>query len=392
MSPAGAAGTVDVTVTSAGGTSLVNAGDKFTYAVSAPVVTAAPPVAVPTVVAPAIISPLTSYGTNGASFSYTIQTSGDTPTYSASPVPPGLYINTYTGGITGTPTVSGVYTITIGAFNSAGSASATLIMTISDPVIGTGAGSSGSGSSTGGSTPVTSGGTLQAQTITFSQPADLPVGSGAFGLVANATSGLPVSFAIISGPASVSGSMVTLSGQSGTIVIEASQAGNASFMPALAVRMAFHATAAGPRSFFGTLSAASVPMSGAAPQIATGATTMAATVSSSNAAVLVGYIAGLNAGFVANASILADGTFQTTTTTLVAGSGPGQTLTFAGNLNNTNLSGTIQELGISFSMDVDAPTGASSGIAGFGTRLPERPLRPVCFPDAHFLRPGWRHE
>ncbi len=59
-------------------------------------------------------------------------------------------------------------------------------------------------------------------------------GSAPFALEATATSGLPVSFQLISGPASLDGSTLALSG-AGTVVVSASQAGNAYYLPAAAI-------------------------------------------------------------------------------------------------------------------------------------------------------------
>lgn len=53
-----------------------------------------------------------------------------------------------------------------------------------------------------------------------------------FVVSATASSGLPVSFEIISGPASVQGNLVSLTGQAGEVWIKAKQMGNASYAPA----------------------------------------------------------------------------------------------------------------------------------------------------------------
>jgi Immunoglobulin I-set domain/Immunoglobulin domain/Putative binding domain, N-terminal len=77
-----------------------------------------------------------------------------------------------------------------------------------------------------------------AQTISFSAIPDKAYGDVPFNLSATASSGLPVSFAVVSGPATVSGSTVTLSA-AGTVVIRASQAGNTSYAPATPVERSF---------------------------------------------------------------------------------------------------------------------------------------------------------
>ncbi|MEJ7913212.1 MAG: right-handed parallel beta-helix repeat-containing protein, partial [Chitinophagaceae bacterium] len=81
------------------------------------------------------------------------------------------------------------------------------------------------------------------QTINFSTLPAKTVGDAPFALDATASSGLPVTFRVISGPATLSGNMVSLTG-SGSVVIEASQAGNASFNPAPSVNRDFTVTPA----------------------------------------------------------------------------------------------------------------------------------------------------
>jgi PKD repeat protein len=79
---------------------------------------------------PAITSTLTATGTVGSAFSYTI-TAGNSPTsFNATGLPAGLSINTTSGVISGTPTAAGTSNVTISASNSAGTGSATLVLTI----------------------------------------------------------------------------------------------------------------------------------------------------------------------------------------------------------------------------------------------------------------------
>ncbi|MDX1907802.1 MAG: PKD domain-containing protein [Bacteroidia bacterium] len=81
---------------------------------------------------------------------------------------------------------------------------------------------------------------VQSQTITFGPITDKPINAAPFALTATASSGLPVSFSVVSGPATVNGNTVTLSGQAGTVVIRASQAGNASYSAAPDVDQSFN--------------------------------------------------------------------------------------------------------------------------------------------------------
>ncbi len=63
-------------------------------------------------------------------------------------------------------------------------------------------------------------------------------GDAAFDVVAMASSGLAVTISIVSGPATVSGNTITLTG-AGTVILSASQAGNATFAPATSLERSF---------------------------------------------------------------------------------------------------------------------------------------------------------
>ncbi|HCN28708.1 MAG TPA: hypothetical protein DIT64_08055 [Verrucomicrobiales bacterium] len=86
---------------------------------------------------------------------------------------------------------------------------------------------------------IQTGGTL-AQTISFDAPAQRQVGDAPFDLMATASSGLPVSFQILSGPANLAGSTVTLTGAAGVVQVRATQAGDSTFDPAPPVDRHFH--------------------------------------------------------------------------------------------------------------------------------------------------------
>jgi hypothetical protein len=74
----------------------------------------------------------------------------------------------------------------------------------------------------------------QPQTIAFSPPPSASYPSPAVALTATASSGLPVSFVVLSGPATLNGSQLTLTG-TGPVVVEATQAGNNQWLPATPV-------------------------------------------------------------------------------------------------------------------------------------------------------------
>lgn len=80
---------------------------------------------------------------------------------------------------------------------------------------------------------------LVPQTISFATPADRDPTSPSFPISATASSALPVRFTLVSGPATVSGNTVTLTGTNGTVKIRASQEGNSTYAPATPVTRSF---------------------------------------------------------------------------------------------------------------------------------------------------------
>lgn len=90
-------------------------------------------VVVPPPPAPVITSALTDTATNGSPYSYQI-TATNTPTsYGAASLATGLSVNTSTGLISGTPSVSGNFNINISATNAGGTGTAVLALAISSP-------------------------------------------------------------------------------------------------------------------------------------------------------------------------------------------------------------------------------------------------------------------
>ncbi len=76
------------------------------------------------------------------------------------------------------------------------------------------------------------------QVINFAAPADRPATAAPFIPFATASSGLPVNVTVVSGPAVLSGPFVTLTG-AGTVVLRATQPGNASIPAAAPVEVSF---------------------------------------------------------------------------------------------------------------------------------------------------------
>jgi beta-lactamase superfamily II metal-dependent hydrolase len=76
------------------------------------------------------------------------------------------------------------------------------------------------------------------QTITFDQPASRTYGDAPFTIDASSSSGLPITFSIVSGRATISGNVVTLTGP-GTVIVRASQSGDTNYNAAADVSRAF---------------------------------------------------------------------------------------------------------------------------------------------------------
>ncbi|MBS0631586.1 MAG: immunoglobulin domain-containing protein [Verrucomicrobia bacterium] len=87
----------------------------------------------PRIVAPAISGATTAATPLNSAYSYQIVASNNPTAYTALNLPAGLTLNTATGLISGTPTASGTFVITIGASNTGGAGSATLTLTVVAP-------------------------------------------------------------------------------------------------------------------------------------------------------------------------------------------------------------------------------------------------------------------
>ena len=83
------------------------------------------------------------------------------------------------------------------------------------------------------------------QDITFPTIEDQETDNPDFAVNVSSGSGLPVSLSIVSGPATVSGNMISLTGISGIVVVRASQAGNACYAAADDVEQSFLVTESG---------------------------------------------------------------------------------------------------------------------------------------------------
>jgi plastocyanin len=80
---------------------------------------------------------------------------------------------------------------------------------------------------------------LLPQTISFVPPGSVTTHATPFALVATASSGLPVAFALNSGPVTLAGGVVAPAGAPGQVTITATQPGNAVYLPAQPVVISF---------------------------------------------------------------------------------------------------------------------------------------------------------
>ena len=159
--------------------------------------------------------PPTTTASLGTAYNYTYTatyTPATTFALATGNLPPGITL-TPAGFLSGTPTQPGTYSGTVSASNFFGTVSQSFSITVSG-------------------TP---------QTITFGALASQTIGASPFTVSATASSGLPVTFSVASGPATISGNTVTING-TGTITILASQAGNGIYSAAPGVTQSFQVT------------------------------------------------------------------------------------------------------------------------------------------------------
>ncbi|MBL9207199.1 MAG: hypothetical protein JNN01_19070, partial [Opitutaceae bacterium] len=209
------------------------------------------------------------------------------------------------------------------------------------------------------------------QTITFAAPGDKTTSDANFGLVATASSGLPVSFAVLSGPAFVAGGTVSLTGLPGSVLVQAFQSGNAIYEAAQPVVRSFSVASAGPQVYFGSTTS--------------GDHLAASFLPGSDIGTLLVYLSATREGFVVALRIDPSGHFSGTATrnpSLQSGASvpdPIGTrtamkdlapvaaptpLTFQGTITQGTLSGSLVELGLNFSASIQPGAGITPDLSG----------------------------
>jgi hypothetical protein len=206
------------------------------------------------------------------------------------------------------------------------------------------------------------------QTITFAALADRTSNSSSFALSATASSGLPVTYSVLSGPALLSGNVVDLTGATGTVKIRASQAGNATYAAAPDVEVSFVVTAGATQAIFSKVESASSKTSEADLAVVLTVNSRDGTllmVSPSNPSLNGAADFTVGSGGVFSASIA-----STTGTDYVDPVGRkvlGAPVTYkiTGTLVDNVLTGTISPLGYSFKSNVTPPPAGSVAPVGF---------------------------
>ncbi len=198
------------------------------------------------------------------------------------------------------------------------------------------------------------------QTIRFTAPRNYKVSESGFNVSATATSGLSVSFSIVSGPATVSGNRVNFSGASGRVVIRASQAGDGTYAPAPDVTWLFAISNNIPDTFFGALFHIAEGLPDTLENWTTSGEIAAATYDFGTrrgtvlfAAPVMGLTTSLDFEVTSD-----DGSFAVPFTVA------GRALMLAGKITDTILHGRIDAMRVFFDASLQARTGPTASLAG----------------------------
>jgi hypothetical protein len=208
------------------------------------------------------------------------------------------------------------------------------------------------------------------QIITFGALSNRQATEEPFDLEATASSDLPVSFTVVSGPAMISGNTLTLTGAKGAVLVRASQAGNAAFEAAEDVLREFNVESDGDRVFFGdffTESVAPTSESDAVPLATVSKIGDVAAVLPANGndgfILIVAPEVGINE--LTSFTLNEDGSFNATVTQQAGPNVPtARTLPVEGELSGNVLTGFIEEVGLGFSTTIESVAGPSADVAG----------------------------
>jgi RHS repeat-associated protein len=213
-----------------------------------------------------------------------------------------------------------------------------------------------------------------AQTITFAAPASpVTFGVAPIALSASSTSGLTVVFSVLSGPASISGSTLTISG-TGTVVVAADQSGNTNYAVAAEVTHSITVNKAAPAA---GLTASPNPV------LVQNTVTLTATIGSP-AGTPTGSVVFSDSGAAIGTATLSAGIATLSVSTLAVGS-HSITAVYGGDGNfNAASSAAVSEIVQDFTLTI-AGTGSSQTVQPGGTAnytLPMSPSGGTTFPAA----------
>lgn len=274
-------------------------------------------------------------GTVNSTFSFRILASNTPTSYAATGLPAGLSINTSTGLITGTPTAGGSFVVILSATNASGTMTAPMYLNIAPA----------------------------SQTVTFGALANKVTTDAAITLSATSSSGLSITYTVVSGPAMLSGSTLTLTGATGTVVVRAVQSGNANYAASSSVTQSFVVSPVAPQVYFGTLSASSGTSDVIRPLVTD---TIAGYIATDNkTGSLVGYLSATKQGFVFDFTVATDGSFDGTAQSYTAASTQATAITIRGRVVDGVITGTIVSPAVTFTATMQPQTGTSAALSGY---------------------------
>lgn len=287
--------------------------------------------------APPVLSLASPISTKvGIPFFYQIIAQNSSNQYDALNLPLGLTIQPLTGLITGIPNTAGSFTVTLSASNVSGTGTNSIIISVAKGD----------------------------QSINFPAPS-MPVRAGQpIELNATSSAGLPITYSITSGNASLSGNGLTIH-TTGAVVVRAVQAGNANYNSASAELLIDNITASLSQSIYlGNI----------------GSDSFACSISpDGKSGMLYVYLSATDEAVVLSFTISGDGSFEVSGAGIMASTGQGQTdvektlrvfamapsqKTFRGRIIEGKLTGILEELNLPFSGTLQPEKGITASIAG----------------------------
>ncbi len=347
-------------------------------------------------------------GSLNVPFTYTATLADLPATMTATAIPPGLSFNATTGVLSGTPIVPGTFYMNVLGTNTAGTVTSVLTVMVAKDgatialadlsavyngaphaarAITSPAGLATLVTYDGSITPPTAPGSYSVtarilddrysgtatgtlviskavQTINVGKTTRDAEVNASVTLDATSSSGLGVTYTLVSGPATLNGNVLTFTG-TGTVVVRVSQSGTGLYGAATDETITFNVTSRGKAVFFGKI----------------GSDDFAAAISADGTTgTLVTYLSGTNEALVLDFVVAPDGTFTAKAKSTVAPAsvplGLGQAYrlqaaaadrTFTGTIINGVLTGSIAELGTTFTATADPSIGNTTTYAGMYT-------------------------